>query len=290
MLMRVALLAALVAAGAGIAACGSSSKSPAASTSNTSSSRSSTTGGTTAGTRPGVAAALGDTAWTLTSYLNTAGAATPAAPGKAATLAFASDNTFTGSTGCNSFSGQYTASGSNLKLTIGPMTRIACSGPVALQEGAVTSGFPKVVTYSVGAGNLLLDDAQHVTLFTYTSQPSGIAGTAWRVTGVNNGKGAVSASQLTSRLTAAFGADEQFDGFGGCNQMSGPYTTSEKNDLTIGPLSSQQKACAADVMDLENQYAVALSKVSTYDISGDTLTLRDGSGATQITATQMRTG
>jgi heat shock protein HslJ len=45
-------------------------------------------------------------------------------------------------------------------------------------------------------------------------------------------------------------------------------------------------ACEGDVQDTENQYAAALAKVTTYQLEGNQLTLRDADGATQVTYTQ----
>lgn len=268
----------IVVASALLAACGSGAEKPSVEP------RSSSlpTGAPTTGVGSGLP--LAGSAWQLRQYLNRAGAPAPAAPGKVATLEFAVGGRLNGSTGCNSFSGTYTSEGQRLTIALGPMTRAGCPDPVASQEAAITSGLPNVARYQYSDTDLLLVDGAGVSLFTYTAQDTGISGTAWRVTGVNNGKGAVSSSQQTNRLTATFQANGRFTGFGGCNEMDGPYTTTGTNGLTIGPLASTQKGCAADVMTVESQYAVALSKVATYDISGDTLTLRDGAGATQVSA------
>ena len=41
--------------------------------------------------------------------------------------------------------------------------------------------------------------------------------------------------------------------------------------------------CDADAMALESEYVAALGKAATYEITGDRLTLRDASGAMQVT-------
>ena len=40
------------------------------------------------------------------------------------------------------------------------------------------------------------------------------------------------------------------------------------------------------MQDTENQYTAALAKVTTYQLEGNQLTLRDADGATQVTYTQ----
>ncbi len=54
--------------------------------------------------------------------------------------------------------------------------------------------------------------------------------------------------------------------------------------ITIGPAAATQKACDQAVMDQEQQYFAALAQAHTFEVSGGTtLTLRDASGAMQVT-------
>ena len=54
------------------------------------------------------------------------------------------------------------------------------------------------------------------------------------------------------------------------------------DEFSITGLTSTTKGCAADIVSLEAQYGTALGQVSTFDIAGDTLTLRDSAGAAQV--------
>ena len=54
---------------------------------------------------------------------------------------------------------------------------------------------------------------------------------------------------------------------------------------TIGPIAATKKLCPDDVMTTEDAYFAALAATAKYKISGDTLTLRDAGGATQVTYT-----
>ena len=109
--------------------------------------------------------------------------------------------------------------------------------------------------------------------------------TSWTATGVNNGSGAVESTTLTSAISAAFAPGGAISGSAGCNQYNGTYATSGADGLTITNVATTRKACADDVMTLESQFTSALEKVTTYSISGVTLTLRDADGATQATFT-----
>lgn len=228
---------------------------------------------------------LTGTSWSLATY-QVPGAGPTVRAAAEATLSFGDGGALSGSTGCNSFGGSYRAGPTSLQLTLGPMTQKACADPaVTAQETALVRLLPTVTTYSQDARSLTLRDGSGTTVLVYNAGATGLSGTAWKVTGVNNGKGAVVTSTLTETLTAAFAGDGTFAGFGGCNQLSGPFTTSGSSGVTIGPLASTHRSCGADVDQLEAEYATALGLVTTYDVTGSTLTLRDSSGATQVTAT-----
>jgi heat shock protein HslJ len=245
-----------------------------------------TPGGTVA---PGSVPASNDltrTSWTLTYLVDASGDRTPAVAGSTATLSFDGGGRLSGSTGCNSFNGTWTTSGTSITLTLGPMTQKACDPILIVQEKSLTMLLPKITTYSV-AGDALTLRSNEGPGFVYVPAQTGITGTDWNVTGVNNGKGGVESTPLTGALNAGFGADGSFTGFGGCNQFTGTYKTSGSDGLTLGPLATTMRACADQSRnELEANYGAALAKVATYEIRGDTLTMRDSSGATQVTATR----
>ena len=54
--------------------------------------------------------------------------------------------------------------------------------------------------------------------------------------------------------------------------------------MTIGPLASTRKACEpAATMDQETAFLTALQNSATVEQTGGIVTLRDASGATQVT-------
>src|SRR5262249_41204063 len=147
-----------------------------------------------------------------------------------------------------------------------------------------TAQLPMVRSYRVTGTVLTLTGGADAVLFTYTSAPTSLSGTSWKVTGVNNGKGAVEATTLTEKLTASFGKDNSFSGFGGCNQLTGPCALSGTTGVKIGPLVATKKTCGTAVDQLESQYVTALSHATKYELAGTTLTLRDAGNSTQVTA------
>lgn len=241
------------------------------------------------GTTPGTTAPAGlpGTSWVLTGFAGPGSTAVPAAPGSSAPLDFRAAGVLNGSTGCNQFSGTYTADGAKLAITLGPMTQMACAGPLlSAQETAVTQLLPKVASFTATATELTLLGADGATMLTYKAGLNGLEGTSWKVTGLNNGRGGVESSAATQALTATFGANGAFSGFGGCNQLSGTWATSGRNGLTVTGVAGTMMACEGDASTVEAQYIAALGQVATYELSGSTLTLRDKTGAAQVVAAE----
>jgi heat shock protein HslJ len=234
----------------------------------------------------GAASTMTGSSWTL------AGAAIDgqdvAAVGTA-TLEFDADGaTLAGSTGCNQFSGTYTQSGSDLSIALGPVTQAACVDPGATaQEAAILAHLPEVASYTMDQ-QLVLKDSNDETLLAYNQGLAAIEGTSWTATGVNNGRGGVETSAATETVTAEFGSDGALSGFAGCNSYHATYTVSGDDAISIADIAITQKACEDGAMTLERQYVGALANASTYTISGDTLTLRDSTGSTQVTYTLAR--
>lgn len=226
-----------------------------------------------AGTRPD---SLAGTAWSLERAAE--GGAVP-------TLDFSADGKVSGSTGCNRFAGTFTQKGSALRITLGPLTQMACASDAATQqEQHVISALGETRRAERNGTTLTLSDAGGKDLLTYTAVSGQLAGTSWKVTGVNNGRQAVESTALTEKLTLEFGSDGAVSGNGGCNTFRGTYTQ-DGDQVKISGLASTKVACDQDVTDLEAQYLRALEAATVAERSGSSLTLRDASGATQVTAT-----
>ncbi len=229
---------------------------------------------------------LSGTSWNLTSYAGPDGGEVPAVESAGmASMTFAPDGSWSGSTGCNRMTGTYVQDGSALTIASGPMTLMGCDGPVAEQEQAIVAALPLVASF-MAADSLVLISADGAELLTYAPGLAQLAGTSWQATGINNGKEAVVNAAGTENATLTFGTDGEVSGSGGCNNIMGSFTTTEPDGLSFGPLASTRMACADDVMQIETEYLAALANVTTYQIEADRLTLRDASGAMQVTFQQ----
>jgi heat shock protein HslJ len=226
---------------------------------------------------------LNGTAWVLSSYVIETD---PVEAVGVATLEFGADGTtLNGSTGCNSFGGKFEQQGNSLVISLGPTTLAACPDDEASdQQESILDLLPQVESFLGGADQMTLQDNTGSTLLIYAPGTAGLEGTSWTATGVNTG-GAVESNTLTGTITATFGPDGALSGFSGCNQYNATYTSSGADGLRITDVATTRMACDDAAMTLEGQYTTALGKVATYDISGATLTLRDASGAIQVSFT-----
>jgi len=237
--------------------------------------------------RPGVASVeptdLAGTKWVLSSYVADDEDVDAVA---VAALDFGADGTaLSGTTGCNSFNGTFTQDGAKLTIALGPITEVACTDDATTaQERAIVGGLSEIASFTA-TGQLALLDSAGAALMIYDPNSAALEGTSWTATGVNNGKGGVESTALTNTISAAFAAGAAISGFAGCNQYNGTYTTAGTDGLTISKVATTRKACAEDAMTLESQYTAALAKVTTYEISGNALTLRAADGATQAAFT-----
>jgi heat shock protein HslJ len=228
----------------------------------------------------GTGGTLDGTAWTLKTY-SVSGTATPVPDGVVVDAKFA-DGKVSGFAGCNVYNGTATISGSTLK--IGPLatTMKACQPPASDVETAYLADLPLAATYTATADTLTIFASDGKQLLTYAAASANPLEGEWLVTGYNNGKQAVVSPIAGTTLTATFTPDGQVAGDAGCNAYNGPYKL-DGTSLTVGPLATTMKACEQDVMDQETAFLTALQTPTTVETSGSTVTLRDASGATQVT-------
>jgi heat shock protein HslJ len=208
-------------------------------------------------------------------------------PGVDANATF-SAGTVHGKSGCNTFNGTYTASGSS--LTFGPLatTMRLCGVPEDPIETAYLAALGAASTYTATASMLVIYDANGNQILRYTAEsPAGIDHHGWHLLMYNNGKQAVVGVIGGTDPTAYFGSDGIVGGNGTCNQFSGPYTAAD-GAVKIGPLMSTLMACpTAEEQDQETAYLAALQNATVYKIQGSDLQLRDASGALQAEFTSV---
>ncbi len=190
--------------------------------------------------------------------------------------------TVAGNSGCNTFSGSYTASGASLTVGALAATRKLCGEPGDSVEAAYLTALSTAATYTATSRSLLVFDAAgRPVLYFVAGAWTPIAGHTWHLLVYNNGNGGVVPIIAGTHPTAAFDPDGTVSGDATCNQFSGPYTAKDGSG-TIGPLAATRMACPTSALsDQEAAYLAALSNAKTYSVQGSDLILRDASGALQ---------
>jgi heat shock protein HslJ len=221
---------------------------------------------------------LDNTAWRLTALPGD-----PAVAGPAATLHFAGRKV-SGSDGCNRFSGSYTATGNSLRVA-GKLasTMMACPEGTMQQAAAFGSALQRATAFRRDGRRLLLQDDAGNVLATLREQATGLAGSAWQVTGYNNGRQAVVSLLAGSDLTLAFSADGRLSGSAGCNRYHATYSSSAQ-DIRIGPAGATRRTCGEPpgIMEQEARFLDALASAALWRLDGDRLELRTAGGALAV--------
>jgi len=191
---------------------------------------------------------------------------------------------FSGFSGVNQYGGTYTAKADG-GIEFGPAAGTLMAGPEPLMK--VETAYLKLIegcdSYKIENGTLTLMTADTDTLIFEVAKAAALPGSAWTVTGYNNGKEAVVSAALDSTLTVEFATDGTLSGSGGVNRFNGGFESTDKS-VKIGPLAATRMAGEPELMAQETAYLKALETATTWSISRGILDMRDASGATQITA------
>ncbi|MGZ8151725.1 MAG: META domain-containing protein [Methylovulum sp.] len=227
--------------------------------------------------------ALENTDWQLAYFFDESGKSLPVLSDTTISAAF-SKSKITGRGGCNRYFGKYQlADGGSLSMP-GSMgaTMMACRAEVNAQEQRYFKQLAKIAYYQLDNNALtLLDKKQLAVLKFKPAIAASLENTLWQVTGINNGKGGVVSDKNTRLATAQF-VNGEVHGQASCNQFSATYTIKDQQ-LTIGQARTTRKFCPeAGVNEQESNYLKALTQVSHYVISAETLELRDTKGSLMV--------
>ena len=194
------------------------------------------------------------------------------------------DDAISGRGGCNGFRASYDAAGD--RLAVGPImsTRMACAEPAMRVESGYHAGLARVASARVADDALELLDGSGVIVLAFAPDAvTPLVGTAWRATGINNGRGGVVSLVEGTAVTATFDADGRVAGSGGCNPYTGGYRVNGTT-ITIREVASTLRFCLGPegVMDQETAFLAALGLATRWALDGPRLDLRDDDGALQV--------
>ena len=235
---------------------------------------------TACSTTGGTGGTIDGTSWALKTY-DVSGTATAVPAGTRVDAQFAGGKV-SGFSGCNVYNAPVTISGATIKVGTAATTMMACDADKTALEQAYLGNLAKAATFTATKDALTMFDSAGKSILVYSAAAANPLEGSWDVTGYNNGKQAVVSPVADSTLTAIFTAD-QVSGSAGCNDYSGGYALNGTT-LKIGPLASTMRACADQaVSDQEQQFLAALQASTTYDQTGNTLTLKAAGGENQVT-------
>ncbi len=227
---------------------------------------------------------LTGTTWQLTSFNNGLGGVTSVIEGTEITAVFGEDGTLSGNAGCNNYNTGFTTDGSNITINAAiASTMMACEDAIMMQETAYLAALPNAATFTIQGDTLELRHATGSLIASYTavsSEAASLVGPTWQLTTLNNGAGAVASVMAGTEITAMFGEDGSLSGSAGCNNYVTSFTLDGQNIAINGAIAVTSMACADQgVMDQEAAYLAVLPNAATYTVEGDTLELRDATGA-----------
>ena len=235
---------------------------------------------TACSTTGGTGGTIDGTSWALKTY-DVSGTATSVPADTRVDANFAGGKV-SGFSGCNLYNAPVTTSGATIKVGPAATTAMACDPDRTALEQAYLANLAKAATFTATKDALTMFDGAGKSILVYAAAAANPLEGSWDVTGYNNGKQAVVSPVEGSVLTAIFTANE-VSGSAGCNTYSGPYTL-DGTTLKIGPLASTMKACADQaVNDQEQQFLAALQNSTTFDQTGNILTLKAAGGENQVT-------
>lgn len=222
--------------------------------------------------------------WQWQSTQHADGSSSLAAEPSRYTIAFQSDGSLAIRADCNSVLGTYSVSDTDLSITLGPSTLVAC--PPDSQADQFLADLSQASNYTLVQNDLQLGLQPGGQMVLAPHPLPDLVGPTWQLNAYNNGRGGVQSILDGSQITAEFRSDGRVSGSAGCNRYMGSFQATETGGLMIGPLATTRMLCAQPVMDQETAYLSALAATTQYRFENDELIFRDGTGATQAVFTQ----
>ena len=236
------------------------------------------------GTQTGPVALTGVT-WYLIAFNEGAGSLS-VKPGTTITAFFDAQGTVSGSAGCNQYTAPYEATLNGLFIGAAATTKMNCDQPAGImtQESLYLTTLQGGTGYTLSGNLLTVTDSGGRAILTYSTvppyemTPAPLTGTMWYLNSVVDVQGQIWSPVTANPISLRFGDDGSVSGNAGCNSYSGTYTVSGSS-ITISGFAVTLMDCGEpNVMDLESAYLEILPMMKLFRISGNELTLSDGTG------------
>jgi heat shock protein HslJ len=112
--------------------------------------------------------------------------------------------------------------------------------------------------------------------------PADLEGKVWVLTEMLDAEGNTQIVDL--------GVDASFDGStmsgaSGCNRYNAAYEATG-NEISIGAIAGTMMACPEDEMAVENQYRQLLAEVTSFEVSGSSMSMSEAEGTSVLQFSQ----
>jgi heat shock protein HslJ len=176
----------------------------------------------------------------------------------------------TGSAGCNSYSGSYTAAAGALSFPSPfAVTLMACDDAIMAQEQAYLGALAVATSFSIDGDALTVHTGEGELVLTAVTA---LTQNAWTLTSVA-GSSLVSGTEITANFAAGV-----VTGSSGCNSYAGAYELSGSALSFPSPFAVTLRACEEEILDQEQAYLVALAAGTSFAVDGDVLTVQSEEG------------
>lgn len=236
-------------------------------------------------TQPAPQALTGVT-WYLIAF-NEGGSSLSVKPGTQITAFFDAQKKVSGSAGCNQYTASYEATLNGLSIGAPATTKMSCSEPAGImtQETVYLQTIQGASGYSIAGDMLTVTDSAGKAILTYstvppyTMTPAPLTGTTWYLNSIVDAKGQIWSPGAAYPVSLLFATDGSVSGKSGCNNYAGSYTVTGNSLAISDKFAVTLMYCGEPgVMDLESTYLALLPEMTLYKITGNELTLSDGTG------------
>jgi heat shock protein HslJ len=219
--------------------------------------------------------------WQVIFYNNGQEAVVSVILGTEMTAFFDGEGQLSGSAGCNNYTAAYEVDENQISIGPAATTRMLCSEHEGImeQESAYLAALEMATAFEFEEDRMILLDSEGRRVVDYQlARTFELSETIWYLESITEGEAVVSILQ-GSEITAYFAEDGTLSGLAGCNNYSGMYQVDEEMiQIELGPLTMMFCDQPDGVMDQEEAYLTALDSVTSYQIVGDRLVMRDEGG------------
>lgn len=193
-------------------------------------------------------------------------------------LRFTDDDRLQAEAGCNKLSGHVAVSGDRIEVERLAMTQIGCDPQRHQQDKWLSEVLTGTLSWRLADAELVITagDTELTLLDREAAEPDlGIVGPTWTVDTLIDGQ---VASSVPAGVTASLEFSEDTVAVsGGCNSGTAGYELSGST-ITLDKLTMTLKACADDVMRVEQAVVAVLDGEVTFEVDASRLTLDHPSG------------